>query len=322
MKMSRQEGMCLAFLEELALTEFPRCGVVGFARQNGHEQREAAGWRSLLENTIERIRAITGAREARLCLQILRHEFRVPGGPECRNLGARAPTEEISERTRLAVPIRVSRRWAGYIDLRDPRRGETLTRYKNFLRTTSALLGLAADRAALLHLRQSFTSRVSEDQRLQCMLYRVWALAAVGLKTRRKVESLVLTIRQGVPFGAGIIAWWDDNRRKLLQSESATSSKVLTPLQRIVDQHAEEVLASGAVWARRFASCGDVGPRQDPCQQATTRLAAAVLVPTRRLHSGQGLLALARDGRHAEFTTEEKHALCVVSGLVTELYRE
>jgi hypothetical protein len=307
------------FLAELACTDFPLSARP--AKPNGNRSNhkdDAADWQEIVEKLADRVACATSGREVRICLNLPGQEYQATVPSEIAGIEIEPPTVDVWRPTRLAAAIRASSQWLGYIDVRNPEVGFT-TEHRALVRATVASLGLAADRAALRVAQNGLSHSLVRDCTIDSMLDRVWAITErqpQGL--RETLESVILALRGGVPYSAAILALWNVKGGKLYESKCASSPATLSSLEEIVNREANDVFASGTVWARRLAPEVCLSNEQKTTDECRTPSCWVIMVPLRRLRSARGVLALGRDGSGPGFSTEEKHALCVVSGLVTE----
>jgi hypothetical protein len=203
----------------------------------------------------------------------------------------------------------------GYIDARKSREpGEFTTEHKAVVRATAGLLGLVVDRLTLQKSQLSLTDRLIKDDRFPAMMYAVWRLANQSKNLEELLLSLVPAVTRAIPSVATVLRLWDHNHVMLRDAETGPGKEVLT-LRRILDAEHPATLIRRSVWARRFG--GDDWRRDPDGKNDFNNRFAVIMIPLHCTGSLRGVFTLARQGEDAEFTTEEKQALCVVSGLVS-----
>jgi len=257
------------------------------------------------------------ADEVRLCLKLAAAEYLVVFPTPVTETHGPPVTAEVFEPTRLAVPILASNRWIGYIQIGRPCGGEFNTQHKRFLQATAAVLGRAADRALLWRLQRRFANHVVHGHKIQSMLHRVWVLTNSGAEDFAKtLNSVISAVRRTVPCRAVITRVWNRHGEELYHFTDAADPEILALVQNAVQQACGQSLSSNAVWARRYPAEQEALGGPESSGDSAPSLGAVMVVPLQRLRAGRGVMALGRDGESPEFSTEEKQALCIVSGLL------
>lgn len=311
-------GNEIAFISDLVSTRFP---VPGFRKRGVREpvsRSDCPNWETILNTLVGRLRRVIGADEVRACLRLVDREYLAPSGANRVAWTGNTAAESCGP-TRLAVPITAQGGGVGYVDARRVcGNGEFTTEHKKLVKTAAALLGIVVDRTNLLYSQDACDSYLADELRMESMLYAIWKLTDSATNIGEMLQGFILLIGQAVPYSAAILCLWDRRGEKTYECNSTADSSAFLRLKDAVVEHGIETCSSGDVWARRFggSSYPVSGCTCDP--SVDDELFAVIMIPVRRLRAYRGVLALARSGRNAEFTTEDKQALCIAAGLLTE----
>jgi hypothetical protein len=221
--------------------------------------------------------------------------------------------EEVVDGHQICVPIIAASRVAGRIEVREPIDKKGFGSQERMLvKSVVAYLGMIASRAALLHTQEDFTERMSEDLRIQTMYDAVCeATEQANGNLEKAAEATVRLVGRGIACRCAIIIFWK-GRKQLVCCENGDRDSV-EKLKQVVHDQRGAIFQKGC-YVRSFLRASEAQEERKSFEPLT----AIVASPLNRFSSGKGIIALARDGKGAEFTTMEKRALRVLSAFLSE----
>lgn len=221
--------------------------------------------------------------------------------------------EEVVNDHQICVPIMAGTTAVGRIEVCEPTDRKGFRPQERMLvKSVSAYLGMIANRALLLHTQEDFTERMSEDLRIQTMYDAICeATEQADGNLQKAAEATVRLVGRGITCRCVVVMFWEGEKQSIC-CENGDQDAVIR-LKQVVTEQRKTVLQKGC-YVRSFLreSEGREGRKEfEP-------LSAIVAFPLKRFFSGEGIIALARDGEGAEFTTIEKRAVKVLSAFLSE----
>lgn len=190
---------------------------------------------------------------------------------------------------------------------------KTANQNRMLVKAVAAHLGLIADRAAMLRTQNEFVMRVSSEIGMQAMYQAVCdATEKADGDVKKAVDSMVHLVGRGIPSRVAVAVLWDNDGNEF-HCCSNGDHMAKEKLEWIARAKHEEVKTNG-YFIRSFRRREGEEKERDSFEPLT----AVLILPLKRFKKIEGLLAVARDGKDAEFTTDERNSLGVLSSLVSE----
>jgi hypothetical protein len=208
----------------------------------------------------------------------------------------------------------------GHLDLRKPHDSTRFgTVHRQFAEAVVRLIGerLAYNKAQ--KCQGDFFRSLYLHRKLDSMLLTIRSLTEKPeLELTEVADAVVQAVTGGLHGTTAVIAFWDENGTMQHLAANGPGCSLSAELEQLARerarQHGQPALPPVQHITRRSPSTESVcsSPSRD---QPTTEV---LILGLTRLTSYRGVLAVARSGDGASFSTSEKHALCLAASLFSE----